>query len=90
VIARGFGGIFFHEAIGHSLEGDGIRKKTSCFWDKLGQPIAAPAVTLADDGSYLGGWGAVNVDDEGCVGHKTILIDKGTCAAFIQDRLNAR
>ena len=90
VIARGFGGIFFHEAIGHSLEGDVIRKKTSCFWDKLGQPIAAPAVTLADDGSYRGGWGAVNVDDEGCVGNKTILIDKGTCAAFIQDRLNAR
>lgn len=90
VIAKGYGGIFFHEAIGHSLEADGIRKKTSCFWDKLGQPIAAPGVTLADDGTYQGGWGAVNVDDEGCVGHNTILIDKGRCAAFIQDRLNAR
>jgi len=89
VIAAGYGGIFFHEAIGHSLEGDGIRKKTSCFWDKLGQPIASPVVTLADDGTYKGSWGAVNVDDEGCVGKNTILIDKGTCAAFIQDKLNA-
>jgi TldD protein len=89
VIANGYGGIFFHEAIGHSLEGDGIRKKTSCFWDKLGQPIATPAVTLADDGSFRGGWRTVNVDDEGCIGQDTVLIDRGVCAAFIQDRLNA-
>jgi TldD protein len=89
VIAAGFGGIFFHEAIGHSLEADGIRKKTSCFWDKLGQPIASPAVTLADDGTWKGGWGAVNVDDEGHVGRNTILIEKGVCSSFIQDRLNA-
>jgi len=90
VIAKGFGGIFFHEAIGHSLEGDGIRKKTSCFWDKLNKPIATEAVTLLDDGTYKGGWGAVNVDDEGRPGHKTVLIDKGICAAFLQDKLNAR
>ena len=90
VIGPGQGGIFFHEAIGHSLEGDGIRKKTSAFWDKLGQPIASPVVTLADDGTYKGSWGAVNVDDEGCVGKNTILIDKGVCAAFIQDKLNAK
>ena len=89
VIAAGYGGIFFHEAIGHSLEADGIRKKTSCFWDKLGQPIASSVVTLVDDGTYKGGWGSVNVDDEGCVGKNTVLIDKGICAAFIQDRLNA-
>ncbi len=89
VIAAGYGGIFFHEAIGHSLEGDGIRKKTSCFWDKLGQPIASSVVTLADDGTYKGGWGAVNIDDEGCVGRNTLLIDKGICASFIQDKLNA-
>jgi TldD protein len=90
VIAAGYGGIFFHEAIGHSLEGDGIRKKTSCFWDKQGQPIATKVVTLADDGTYKGAWGAVNVDDEGCVGKNTVLIDKGICAAFIQDKLNAK
>jgi TldD protein len=90
VIAAGYGGIFFHEAIGHSLEGDGIRKKTSCFWDKLGQAIAAPIVSLVDDGSYPGGWGTVNVDDEGCIGRRTLLIDKGVCAGFLQDKLNAR
>jgi TldD protein len=90
VVAKGFGGIFFHEAIGHSLEADGIRKRTSCFWDKLGKPIATKAVTLLDDGTYMGGWGAVSVDDEGCPGHKTVLIDKGVCAAFLQDKLNAR
>jgi TldD protein len=89
VIARGFGGIFFHEAIGHSLEADGIRKKTSVFWDKLGKPIATPVVTLLDDGTHKGGWGAVNVDDEGQPGRKTVLIDKGDCAAFIQDKLSA-
>lgn len=90
VIAAGYGGIFFHEAIGHSLEGDGIRKKTSCFWDKLGQPIASSVVTLVDDGTYKGAWGAVNIDDEGCVGKNTVLIDKGICAAFIQDKLSAK
>ncbi len=90
VIAAGYGGIFFHEAIGHSLEGDGIRKKTSCFWDKQGQPIATDVVTLVDDGSYKGGWGTVNVDDEGCTGKNTVLIDKGICADFIQDKLNAK
>jgi TldD protein len=90
VVAAGYGGIFFHEAIGHSLEGDGIRKKTSCFWDKRGQPIASPVVTLADDGTYKGAWGSVNIDDEGCIGKNTILIDKGVCAAFIQDKLNAK
>jgi TldD protein len=90
VIAAGYGGIFFHEAIGHSLEGDGIRKKTSCFWDKQGQPIATPVVTLVDDGTYKGAWGAVNVDDEGCIGKDTVLIDKGICAGFIQDKLNAK
>jgi TldD protein len=89
VIARGYGGIFFHEAIGHSLEADGIRKKTSVFWDKLGKPIATPVVTLLDDGTYKGGWGSVNVDDEGQPGRKTVLIDGGTCTAFLQDKLSA-
>jgi TldD protein len=89
VIAAGYGGIFFHEAIGHSLEADGIRKKTSVFWDKLGQPIATAAVTLLDDGTYKGGWGSVNIDDEGQPGQRTVLIDQGVCAAFLQDKLNA-
>jgi TldD protein len=89
VIAKGYGGIFFHEAIGHSLEADAIRRKSSCFWDKLGAPIASPEVTLLDDGTWKGGWGSANVDDEGQPGHRTVLIDKGVCAAFLQDRLSA-
>lgn len=90
VIGKGYGGIFFHEAIGHSLEGDGIRKKTSVFWDKMGKQIASPIVNLCDDGSYRGGWGTVNFDDEGTPGQKTILIEKGICSNFLQDRLNAK
>ncbi len=90
VIEKGYGGIFFHEAIGHSLEGDGIRKKTSVFWDKLGKQIASPVVNLCDDGSWKGGWGTVNVDDEGTEGQKTILIEKGICSNFLQDKLNAK
>lgn len=90
VIGKGYGGIFFHEAIGHSLEGDGIRKKTSVFWDKLGKQIASPIVNLCDDGSWKGGWGTVNVDDEGTEGQKTILIEKGICSNFLQDKLNAK
>ena len=90
VIEKGYGGIFFHEAIGHSLEADFIRKKVSCFWDKLGQPIASPVVSLVDDGTYRGGWGTVNVDDEGQLGRDTRLIDKGICSAFLQDTISSR
>ncbi len=89
VVAAGYGGIFFHEAIGHSLEADGIRKKTSCFWDQRGKTIGSPAVSLVDDGTYKGGWGSVGVDDEGTPGQSTLLIDKGACVGFLQDRLNA-
>lgn len=89
VIKKGYGGIFFHEAIGHSLEADAIRKRSSCFWDKLGRSIASPVVTLVDDGTYKGGWGSVNVDDEGQPGQNTVLIDKGVCAGFLQDKLSA-
>lgn len=90
VIASGYGGVFFHEAIGHSLEADANRTKRSCFWDKLGKPIASPLVTLVDDGTYKGGWGTVNVDDEGEPAHDTVIIDKGLCSGYLQDKLSAR
>jgi TldD protein len=90
VMAKGYCGTFFHEAIGHSLESDGIRKKTSCFWDKKGEMIASDITTLADDGTVKGGHGSVNVDDEGTPGQKTILIEKGKCVNFLFDRLNAK
>ncbi|MGB7297493.1 MAG: TldD/PmbA family protein [Candidatus Aminicenantales bacterium] len=90
VMAKGYCGTFFHEAIGHSLESDGIRKKTSCFWDKHGEMIASERTTLADDGTVKGAHGSVNVDDEGTPGRKTILIEKGKCVNFLFDKLNAK
>jgi TldD protein len=90
IMAKGYCGTFFHEAIGHSLESDGIRKKTSCFWDKHGEMIASEKTTLADDGTVKGAHGSVNVDDEGTPGQKTILIEKGKCVNFLFDRLNAK
>ena len=90
VMAKGYCGIFFHEAIGHSLESDFIRKKTSCFWDKKGKMIASEISSLADDGTMPGALGSINVDDEGTPGQKTVLIDKGKCVNFLYDRLNAK
>jgi len=90
VMAKGHCGTFFHEAIGHSLESDGIRKKTSCFWDKKGKAIASEISSLADNGTLRGARGAINVDDEGTPGQKNILIDKGLCTNFLYDRLNAK
>jgi len=90
VMAKGDCGLFFHEAIGHSLESDGIRKKTSLFWDKLGQMIASEKTSLVDDGTLPGKRGSVNVDDEGTVGQRTVLIKNGKCVDFIYDKLNAR
>lgn len=89
VMAKGRCGTFFHEAIGHSLESDGIRKKTSCFWDKKGKMIASKITSLADDGTIPGARGAINVDDEGTPAQKNILIDKGICTNFLYDKLNA-
>jgi TldD protein len=90
VMAKGHCGTFFHEAIGHSLESDGIRKKTSCFWDKKGKMIATGIASLADDGTVPGARGTINVDDEGTPGQKTVLIHKGKCVNFLYDRLNAK
>lgn len=90
VLAKGDCGTFFHEAIGHSLEGDGARKKTTCFWDKKGEMIATEVVSLADDGTVPGARGSINVDDEGTPGQKNILIKDGKCTGFLFDKLNAK
>lgn len=90
VMAKGHCGAFFHEAIGHSLESDVIRRKTSCFWDKKGEMIASEVTSLADDGTVKGARGSVNVDDEGTPGQNTILIEKGECVNFLYDKLDAR
>jgi len=89
VMAKEHCGLFFHEAIGHSLEGDYALTRTSCFWDKKGSRIASEIVSLADQGVLPGSRGTINMDDEGTAGQRTILIDKGECRGFLFDRLNA-
>ena len=79
-----------HEAIGHPFEADGIRKKTSIYWDKFGQSIARPIVNIYEDPTIPLYRGSLNIDDEGMKTQKTVLVEKGKLVGFIQDKLNAR
>lgn len=90
IIGNGWGGVLLHEAIGHGLEGDAIRKKSSIYYDKLEQKISIPEVTIIDDGRIPGSRGSLNVDDEGTNTQKNILIENGYLKKFLQDRLNGR
>jgi TldD protein len=90
VLGPGWPGILLHEAIGHGLEGDFNRKRTSAFADRLGQRVAAPGVTVVDDGTLPGRRGSLNVDDEGTPTQRTVLIEDGILRGYLQDRLNAR
>jgi TldD protein len=90
VLGPGWPGILLHEAIGHGLEGDFNRKKTSAFSDRLGQRVAAEGVTVVDDGTLAGRRGSLNVDDEGTPSRRNVLIENGTLVGYMQDRLNAR
>jgi len=90
VLGPGWPGILLHEAIGHGLEGDFNRKKTSVFSGLLGQRIAAPGVTVVDDGTIADRRGSLTVDDEGTPTARTVLIEDGILVGFMQDRLNAR
>lgn len=90
VLGPGWPGILLHEAIGHGLEGDFNRKKTSAFSDKLGERVAAEGVTVVDDGTLPGRRGSLNVDDEGTPTQRNVLIENGILVGYMQDRLNAR
>lgn len=90
VLGPGWPGILLHEAIGHGLEGDFNRKKTSAFAGLLGQQVAARGVTVVDDGTLYGHRGSLSVDDEGTPSANTVLIEDGILKNYIQDRLNAR
>lgn len=90
VLGPGWPGILLHEAIGHGLEGDFNRKKTSAFAGLMGQRVAAPGVTVIDDGTMADRRGSITIDDEGTPSQRTVLIEDGILVGFLQDRLNAR
>ncbi|WP_029008901.1 metalloprotease TldD [Azospirillum halopraeferens] len=90
VLGPGWPGILLHEAIGHGLEGDFNRKKTSAFAGLMGQRVASPGVTVVDDGTIEHSRGAITVDDEGTPGQCTTLIEDGILVGYMQDRMNAR
>ncbi len=89
ILGPGFGGVIFHEACGHPLETEALRKKATPFAGKQGQMIAHPSVTAIDDGTIFGSWGSVSIDDEGMPTEKTILIEKGILKNYISDRVGA-
>jgi TldD protein len=90
VLGPGWPGILLHEAIGHGLEGDFNRKKTSAFAGLMGQMIAAPGVTVLDDGTLPDRRGSISVDDEGTPSARNVLIEDGRLVGYMQDRQNAR
>ena len=90
VLGPGWPGILLHEAIGHGLEGDFNRKGTSAFAGRLGQRVAAPGVTVVDDGALDARRGSLTIDDEGTPTQRTTLIEDGILTGYMQDRMNAR
>ncbi len=90
VLGPGWPGVLLHEAIGHGLEGDFNRKGTSAFAGRIGERVAAPGVTVVDDGTLAGRRGSLNLDDEGTPTQNTVLIEDGILRGYLQDRLNAR
>jgi TldD protein len=90
VLAAGDAGIWLHEAVGHGLEADFLRKRTSNYSGRAGQRVASPLVTLVDDPHVPGGRGSLAVDDEGVVPGRHLLIDAGTLRGALYDRVSAR
>lgn len=90
VCGPGWPGVLLHEAIGHGLEGDFNRKQLSAFSGRMGQRVAAPGVTVVDEGAIPGRRGSLTIDDEGTPTGRTVLIEDGILKGYLQDRLNAR
>ncbi len=90
VLGPGWPAILIHEAIGHGLEGDFNRKKTSAFHNLMGQQVASEGVTIVDDGTLHQRRGSLTIDDEGTPTENTVLIENGILKNYMQDRLNAR
>jgi TldD protein len=90
VLGPGWPGVLLHEAIGHGLEGDFNRKGTSAFSGRMGERVAAPGVTVVDDGTIARRRGSLNIDDEGQPTQRNVLIENGVLKSYMQDSLNAR
>jgi TldD protein len=90
VLGAGWPGVMLHEAVGHGLEGDFNRKKTSAFAGLMGQQVAAKGVTVVDDGTIASRRGSLSIDDEGTPTNRTVLIEDGILVGYMQDRQNAR
>ena len=90
VLANGWPGVMLHEAVGHGLEGDFNRKKTSAFAGLMGQQVAAKGVTVVDDGTIAERRGSLTIDDEGTPSGHNVLIEDGKLVGYMQDRQNAR
>jgi TldD protein len=90
VLGPGWPGVLLHEAIGHGLEGDFNRKGSSAFTGRIGERVAAPGVTVVDDGTIPDRRGSLNVDDEGNPTQRNVLIEDGVLRGYLQDSLNAR
>ena len=90
VLGPGWNGVLLHEAVGHGLEGDFNRKGLSAFSGRIGERVAAPGVTVFDDGTLPGRCGSLTVDDEGTPTERTILIEDGILVGYMHDRMSAR
>jgi TldD protein len=90
LLGPGWPGVLLHEAVGHGLEGDFNRKGTSAFSGRIGTRVAAPGVTVVDDGSIMDRRGSLSIDDEGTPTQENVLIEDGILKGYMQDRMNAR
>jgi TldD protein len=90
VLAPGHSGVLIHEAVGHLLEADFNRKKTSVFWNKMGKKVADSRVSIYDDPTIPHSRGSYNIDDEGTIPKKILLISQGKLTGLLQDRLSAK
>jgi TldD protein len=90
VLGPGWPGVLLHEAVGHGLEADFNRKKTSAFSGLIGQKVASEKVTVVDNGTMPGRRGSLNVDDEGVPTRETVLIENGILKGYLTDKMSAR
>ncbi|MBS4172970.1 TldD/PmbA family protein [Bacillus sp. FJAT-49736] len=90
IIDNEFGGVIFHEACGHGLEAAAVAKDNSVFANRIGEKVASDIVTYIDDGTLANEWGSINIDDEGELARKNVLIENGILKGYLIDKFNAR